>query len=77
MKLGPKNPKRTFFKVFALKPGAAFPVDKPDSFDWQDNTLAELIYDKWFPDIPDIIQEPGETEDTAVDLYLNKNIKII
>lgn len=77
MKKPREDKNRTFFKIFAMKPDITSLSDKPDLFDWQNQTWAEVIYDDWFPDTPDIFQEPGETEVATLDLILSNNIKLI
>jgi len=71
------DPKRTFLKVFAVKSEVSNYGGKPKLIDWNDDRFAELVYDGWFPDIPKIVQEPGETEIAAIDLLINSNIKVI
>lgn len=69
--------RRTYFKVFGLKPRLTEEIAVNDRVNWENTDFADIIYDGWFPDTPNITQESGETEVATLDLLVHSDIRVI
>ena len=72
-----KEPNRSWIRIYVVNKDIDTNAARKGWFDWNNKTLATMVFDGWFTDTPHLMLEAGEEETYAADLVLPEDAKAV